>query len=116
LNDKYQTILLNPTAGPHTITLDPTELQRIRGGGVPNFWVILKNTSPANTIRINLMTTLKMLIAGESGSGIEQDIFISGATGYSIINIAAVITSSSMILFYDVSGVFGYGRGRFVFI
>lgn len=112
LNDIYQTILLNPTGGTHTITLNPSEIQSVPGG-VPNFWVVLKNTSPSTTIRINVKTYNMSLVVGPTS---QQDIFIGDTIGYTIIDISATTFRSSMTLFYDVSGVFGRGGGRFVFI
>jgi len=107
LIDVYQTILLQPTANC-TITLNPADLQSV-GGGVPNFWVILKN-STQYTITVNPRTTLSTaspiqdVYAPKSGS-----LVISGGAG-------ATITGSSVILYYDVTGIFNLGTGRFMLI
>jgi hypothetical protein len=104
LNDKYQTILLNPTAGGYIITLDPGDVQR--AGSISNFWVMLKNTAPYDIV-INVRTLL-------STAG-PQDIFI-GRSGSTLITIGALPVGSSVILYYDITNMFGHGNGRFVFI
>lgn len=109
LNDKYHTILLNPT-GAYTIRLDPAEIQRA-GGTASNFWVMLKNTSIYD-ITVNTSTLLR------GGDG--RDIFMSNGSSSSIAISGNLESnqpgSSSVILYYDDSDIFGYGAGRFVFI
>lgn len=104
LNDTYQTILLNPTESS-TITLNPSEIQT--AGSVSNFWVMLKNTSSTYSITVNTITLL-----GTLGS---QDIFIRD-TRISPITIPYLPVHPSVILYYDNTGIFGHGNGRFVLI
>ena len=109
-NDKYNTILLNPTVSGPTIRLDPAEIQRA-GGTASNFWVMLKNTS-THGITVNTSTLLR--------GGAGRDIFMSNGSSSSIAisgNLESnQLGSSSVILYYDDSDIFGYGAGRFVFI
>jgi hypothetical protein len=108
LNDRYHTILLNPT-GSSTITLDPSEIQG--SGSLSNFWVMLKNISSFSII----VTTKTLLTAGLSPPYNNQDIFI-GDTVVADISIGGGPVGSSVILYYDNLSIFGHGTGRFVFI
>ena len=106
-NDRYHTILLNPTVSGPTIRLDPAEIQAA-GGSVSNFWVTLKNTSTRD-ITVNERTLASS----------EQDIFMSNSSSLPIVigrNPGSDQPGSSVILYYDDSSIFGYGFGRFVFV
>lgn len=109
LVDVYQTIRLQPTQNC-TITLNPIQIQSV-AGGVPNFWVILKNTS-TYSINVNSKT-----LAQSPNTAEPADVYTSNSSALTILGGEGPnITGSSVIVYYDVTSIFDQGNGAFILI
>jgi hypothetical protein len=117
LNDKHQTILLNPTVAGIIIRIDPAEIQRAGRSNISSFSVMLKNTSIYD-INVDVRTLASSARDIFTVNTALSPVDVRGSTVVVIKGSPQLNKSgSSAILYYDFNPlVFTPVEGQFVLI